>query len=293
MKDSFGRVHPVICLIYFICIIVVSMLYVNPIIGLGSVLGAFIYVAVVDKWNVIKSFLKLLPLGVAITLINPIFSTYGDTVMFNYFNNRPYTFESMVFGAYMALICVATLLWFSRFNDVMTTDKLTYIFSKIMPAISTVLVLGLRYVPLFRDKITKIYGNRKSIGKTNDSNYMESIKNGANILSIMTTWSLENSTVSADSMKSRGYGLKNRTTYSNYKLNYKDIMLVILMLVGVIGIIFGVKANMEIIFYPTIIWNKINVYTMVSIFGYILLFALPSCINIVEDIRWFSLKLKN
>ena len=42
------------------------------------------------------------------------------------------------------------------------------------------------------------------------------------IFSIMVTWALENAIETADSMKSRGYGLKGRTAFSIFRMEERD-----------------------------------------------------------------------
>ena len=68
---------------------------------------------------------------------------------------------------------------------------------------------------------------------------MEKSKHGLKILSIMTTCALENAIDTADSMKSRGYGLKGRTNFSNYRFDTRDrsmftvlITLIVILLIG-------------------------------------------------------------
>lgn len=53
----------------------------------------------------------------------------------------------------------------------------------------------------------------------NEGTLFQRIRNAVKILSIMITWSLENAIETADSMKSRGHGLKGRTSYSLYKFD--------------------------------------------------------------------------
>ena len=45
------------------------------------------------------------------------------------------------------------------------------------------------------------------------------------MVSILVTWALENAIETADSMKSRGYGLKGRTAFSIYRFNRRDKIL--------------------------------------------------------------------
>ena len=48
------------------------------------------------------------------------------------------------------------------------------------------------------------------------------LRNAITILSIMVTWSLESAIETADSMKSRGYGLPGRTAFSIYRFDSRD-----------------------------------------------------------------------
>ena len=55
-----------------------------------------------------------------------------------------------------------------------------------------------------------------------DGSLLQRLRNGVTILSILLTWCLENALETADSMKSRGYGLPGRTAFSIYRLDDRD-----------------------------------------------------------------------
>ena len=57
-----------------------------------------------------------------------------------------------------------------------------------------------------------------------------------NILSILVTWILEDSIDTADSMNARGYGLNGRTSFSIYRLDKRDkiILLIIVLFIGIV-----------------------------------------------------------
>ena len=48
------------------------------------------------------------------------------------------------------------------------------------------------------------------------------VRRAVTIFSIMVTWALENAIETADSMKSRGYGLRGRTAFSIYRMEARD-----------------------------------------------------------------------
>ena len=64
-------------------------------------------------------------------------------------------------------------------------------------------------------------------------------RNGITILSIMITWALENAIETADSMKSRGYGLPGRTAFSIYRFDSRDRTALIWFLFCGIYIVIG------------------------------------------------------
>ena len=67
--------------------------------------------------------------------------------------------------------------------------------------------------------------------------WFKKIRYALNMVSILVTWALENAIETADSMKSRGYGLRGRTAFSIYRFNRRDKLLGT-MLVG-LCVIFG------------------------------------------------------
>ncbi|MFZ2537640.1 MAG: energy-coupling factor transporter transmembrane protein EcfT, partial [Oscillospiraceae bacterium] len=119
------------------------------------------------------------------------------------------------------------------------------------------------------------------------------VKNGTKILSIMTTWALENAIETADSMKSRGYGLKGRTSYSNFRFVLRDtVMIVIILLLD--AVIF--TASITRLFYaqyiPKIKLSEFNFVSGLAYFAFLILCILPLIVNFMEEVKWRYLKSK-
>jgi hypothetical protein len=82
------------------------------------------------------------------------------------------------------------------------------------PALSLVLSMTLRFVPKFTSQIKVVSEAQRCVGRdVSEGSILQRARNGLTILSIMVTWSLENAIETADSMKSRGYGLPGRTVF--------------------------------------------------------------------------------
>ena len=73
--------------------------------------------------------------------------------------------------------------------------------------------------------------HRKVWGEIRQRSVFARVKNSIRILSAVITWSLENAIDTSDSMKSRGYGLTDRTAYSNYVFDKRDVTALIYLAV--------------------------------------------------------------
>ena len=130
------------------------------------------------------------------------------------------------------------ILWFSCYNQIMTSDKFIYLFGRIIPAMSLMLSMALRFVPHFMAQLKVIRNGQKCVGMdVSNGKWFKKIRYALNMVSILVTWALENAIETADSMKSRGYGLRGRTAFSIYRFNRRDKLLGT-MLVG-LCVIFG------------------------------------------------------
>ena len=120
------------------------------------------------------------------------------------------------------MLC-AVVLWFVCFNRVITSDKFVYLFGRVIPALSLVLSMTLRFVPLFRRQLETVRQAQFCIGRdASTGSAWQRARRAVTIFSIMVTWALENAIETADSMKSRGYGLRGRTAFSIYRMEDRD-----------------------------------------------------------------------
>ena len=168
MKDTFSTYHPVLNMLYFCGTIGVTMFVVHPVILAISFICAVAYSVVLKgckktgKFNLLFS----LPMMIIVALINPMFNHYGVTIIGYLHNGNPFTLESCVYGLVMAVMLVCTLVWFSCYTVVMTSDKFIYLFGRIIPALSLVLSMCLRFVPKFIKEASVISDGQKCVGRS-------------------------------------------------------------------------------------------------------------------------------
>lgn len=292
MKDTFSSFHPAINFTYFCTVILCSMFFMHPILLAISTAAAFVYSVYLNRRKAMRfNLIYLLPSMVAVALINPLFNHRGITILC-YVRENPLTLESILYGIAAGLMFASVILWFSCYNAVMTSDKFIYLFGRIIPASSLVFSMVLRFVPKFKAQIAQISNAQKCVGRDAGSGtYLERARHGMKILSIMTTWALENAVETADSMKSRGYGLKGRTSFSIFRFDARDKGL-LLMMVACIGVLsagacFG---QTGIQYFPSIKITEINRFSILVYSVYFIFCILPIALNIMEDIKWKHLQ---
>lgn len=293
MKDTFSQMHPIVNFIYFVFVIAFSMFLMNPFFLAISLVCALINAVYLNGYKTVKLSLKyLLPMIILITVINPVFNHEGVTILTYFSWGNPLTLESIVYGIAAAVLLASVVLWFSCFNAVMTSDKFIYLFGRIIPSLSLILSMSLRFIPKFTAHFREVRNTQRCIGRDiSDGSIFTRIKNGVKQLSIMISWAMENAIETADSMKSRGYGLKGRTAFSIYKFDKRDGIVLSLILSA--GLLIGLSIFFELVkfrYFPSIKGDLLNFSSALVYILYALLMLIPFILNIKEELKWKRLR---
>ena len=102
--SSFSYFNPFSLFIFFICIILSSIIINNPLCILISVLCAFILCVLLKGVNCIKlvfGFVMLIPMS---AVFNVLFNHKGASILFYFANGNPATLESIIYGLYSGLV---------------------------------------------------------------------------------------------------------------------------------------------------------------------------------------------
>jgi energy-coupling factor transport system permease protein len=216
----------------------------------------------------------------------------GKTVLF-VINDSPITLEALVYGAVSAGILITVLCLFRIFSEIMTRDKLLYVFGSLSPKLALILSMGLRYVSLFRERARKISESLLALGLYKEENIFDKIKSDLRVFSILITWALENGITTADSMSARGYGKRRRTYFSLFKFRKSDALLLILtILCSALTLIGMAMGTLDFIFYPTLKFVNLAPLGVAAYTAYGLLSVLPIILETEERLRWKYLQSK-
>jgi len=293
--NEFKTYHPIVNLIYFVFVIGLSCLILHPLCLLVSFFCAFFYSAMLKGKKALKTnLLYILPLMFIAALMNPAFNHEGVTILLYLPSGNPLTLESLIYGLFSALMLGSVICWFSCFNEIMTSDKFIYLFGKIIPSLSLILSMTLRFVPRFLTQLKVVTNAQKCMGRdVSNGSFIKRIKYGLSILSIMTTWALENAIETADSMKSRGYGLPERTAFSIFAFDKRDkTALFYIIILGAYVLTGFFMGKIDFTYFPSIKAESLSLFSISLFIAYTALCICPIIIEIKEALRWKALKSK-
>lgn len=284
MNDAFSKCHPAVNFLFFVGAIGMSVLIQHPAYLLAGVITGAVYYLLLNGQKGWKTILTMVPLFVFLTAINPLFNTLGKTPLF-FLGSRPYTLEALLYGAALAGMFVAVLLWFGCYNKVLTSDKFTSLFGNLIPSISLLLVMVFRMVPNFIRKTQQIIGARKAIGKGigETATTKEKLQDGSTVLGALTNWALEGSIVTGDSMRSRGYGAGKRSSFMIYRMTGIDwILLSAMVIFLVLTVVTACLGQVAATFVPTMALAP----TSWGLAVYACYLLIPTALHIKERVQW-------
>ena len=287
-KDAFTDFHPLVNMLYFVLVIGCSFVLMHPVcLGVSLACGVS-YMLLLDGRKALRiCLLFLLPVLLLTVFVNPAFSHQGATILTYFPNGNPITLESILYGVAAACMLVTVISWFRCFTAIMTSDKFVYLFGRVIPALSLVLSMALRFAPRFAAQAKVISAAQKGIGRDiSQGSLLQKAKHSLRILSILITWALENAIDTADSMKSRGYGLPGRSAFSIFRFEKRDRLALAFLLLCGGSLILGIALDrLKFDYYP-LVGGAWETWSFALFAVYTALCALPLLINLREDVRW-------
>ncbi|MBO4331396.1 MAG: energy-coupling factor transporter transmembrane protein EcfT [Oscillospiraceae bacterium] len=287
--DTFSGCHPTVNFLYFGLVLFFTMFFKHPVYLAVTLASAVAYNVYLRGRKGMKFALQyMLPLAISAAVFNPTFNHEGVTILTYLPSGNPLTLESMYYGLGASAMLISVIIWFSSYSEVMTSDKFVYLFGRVIPALSLVLSMTLRFIPKFKAQLHVVSDAQKCVGRSvSDGSLLRRVRNGVTVFSIMLTWSLENAIETADSMKSRGYGLPGRTAFSIYRFDERDRLLILwLTFCGVFIGSGAVTGATYWQYYPVTKGVELNCLTLTFPLCYLAMCLTPLIINVEADRKW-------
>lgn len=220
--DAFSGYHPAVNALYFALVLGFTMFFSHPACLAASLLSALAYAVCLRGRRAVRGALACLPLLLAAAAANPLFNHAGATILAYLPSGNPLTLESILCGLGSSCMLGAVLLWFTCCTAVLSSDKVMYLFGRVLPVLSLLLSMTLCFVPRLRAQLRAVRDAQRSLGGDRQDGPLCRMRTGAAIVSAALGWSLEDAVQTADSMRSRGYGLRGRTSFSLWRLEERD-----------------------------------------------------------------------
>lgn len=279
------RLHPLTLFLNLLYAMLPAMFCMNPWMQLISFVGALALYFQVREGARGKEWRWLVLFFVTVTVIHPLFSHNGKTVLF-YVNGNRITLEACLFGAVTAFMMVGILIWCRSLSILMTGDRVVYLLGRISGKAALLCSMALRFVPMFRRQLVKTRQSQQLLGLYKEGTFLDKLQAELRIFSAVVTWAFEHSMDTADSMQARGYGNEKRTQYTNYRIRFVDVLLIGVgaLLVTWIGIVYA-GGSMTPTYYPVVSMPESGWKEGITYVVYAVLCLMLPCVQLVGKIR--------
>lgn len=283
--NEFKSYHPSVGFIYFSAITVLSAVVMHPVCIAEAFVCAFIYSAMLGGRKAVLFNLRLMPLFAAAVFVNTLFNHEGATIIAYYPSGNPLTAEALFYGIASAAMLVSVIMWFSCFGEVMTSDKLICLFGRAAPSLSLILSMTLRFIPRLRQYFREASNARKCVGTEQSGNKAVSrIRNSFSVFSAVFARAAENASVTADSMKCRGFGLPKRTSFTIYTYTLRDLAATAAVVLCAAAVVFcKLSGAVAWAYFPVF---KAYAASSAPLLLYGALCAFPVIIELLGVIKW-------
>jgi energy-coupling factor transport system permease protein len=252
MNSGFRSMHPSVALLYYAGLLLFAVLVFHPLFLATEIAGLLVLLLLQGQGRLLLRGLPvMLLMAASVALLNPLFSHRGAHILF-YWLDQPVTLEAVLYGLMMMAVLLTVFIWFISYNYTVTTDRFMYLFAAAAPRTALLTLMAIRFVPLFQRRLRQITLIQRLRGvDVSTGSLRKRMRDGMTLLKVLLTWSLEEALQTGDSMTARGYGTAKRSTYSIYKLDLQDkLVLVLLTVSGVVTLLCWLQGYGTLDIYP-------------------------------------------
>lgn len=272
------NVYPLVPFSYFLFVTAAAMFTVHPLFAAAQFSVAGLWTVHLGGW---AAYRKKIPwmLGVtaAVTAGNMILSHNGEIVLWYALGNAV-TLEAMLYGLTMGVVLTTVLLWIGAAGTVLTMDRILALSGGVFPSLTLTLSTMLRYLPLLKRRYRVIRQAQNAMGRGGaDMSLPGKIRQRAKEFSILISWSLEHAIDTADSMESRGYGSRRRSSFAIFRFRKSDgVHLAAILVLGTAALLAVLLPGMRAYYYPTIMLPPVSAQSALWSAGYLGLLCYPA-----------------
>ena len=175
----------------------------HPVTVVLSFLGASWFSIRLRGWRAYGHTMRFVgPMFLLIALANPLFNHRGVTMLFT-INHLWYTLEAVCYGLVSGCSLCAVIMWFTCYQEVMTSDKFLYLFGKPFPGTSLLITMTLRFIPQLQQNRREIRQSQAML-QEEGTRLLQRLGSALRNLSVLLTMSMEAAVETADIYESPG-----------------------------------------------------------------------------------------
>ncbi|WP_024746417.1 energy-coupling factor transporter transmembrane component T [Levilactobacillus namurensis] len=225
--EFFSQLHPLTVLCYFVQLFTILLIFNHLVISVGLV----ICIVGVCYWYFDTEKVKMLVIGSSslmamIVLFNVLLNQSGRAVLLR-LSIGPIKLQltqtAIIYGLTMGLMLGGMVITFVLFNGVVTAPKLNYLLFPIAPRLAMLMMISLRFVDLFIQKMRRlaIYQKTKNINVA-EGNFYQRLKKVGQLLRIILIDAISGAMETATLMEARGFGAHRRSQYQYFRFHIMD-----------------------------------------------------------------------
>ena len=286
--NRFSKLHPILHLFFYAFSLVFVLVVSNPFYSFASLFCAMLYNAVITPKRIKKNIAFALIIIAFVSFFNMLFAHYGADVLFR-IGRTEFTLEALFYGFNQGLVFAAVIMWFTALSFNSDGDRVLYLFS-FAPKLSLMFSMILGFIPRFNKKLGEIRDAQKGLkGGESPKDLKEKFKSEINILSVLITYSLESSIITADSMNARGYK-QGALSVKRYSICPQDVIFTIIILASAVYLIYSkAVGDISFVFEPVIYSKSFSIGAFVV---FCIAEAIPFFAEMWEEMLWKLSNLK-
>ncbi|OPZ75398.1 MAG: Energy-coupling factor transporter transmembrane protein EcfT [Firmicutes bacterium ADurb.Bin456] len=272
--------HPAAVLLYLFVLLVLSLLYDNPLYLLSLLFLLVLLIKGVDGMEVWEGFLKIgVLMMILIMVVNPLAIRAGATVIWRgpvlpLLGSLDVSLEAVYFGAVSGLRLLVVMSVFCLYNLMVNPDQVLNLFSRAAGKSVLMVALATRLFPTMVRDLKRIKEVMQLRGVDFEQGGPgERIKKYAGLYNVLLLSSLEGSMEIAESMQARAYGSGRRTVYSRNLLRPRDYLCAGGCLLALSAAVWGLSNGCgHYEFYPVadvLIRDRATVVVLAIVFFYL------------------------
>ena len=285
---GFEACHPAVNFLFFTAALYGAAYFQHPVFLVIACICAFAYSVQRGGKRAVIFGLCLVPAIFLFALYYSSYHHFGVTVWKKNFIGNNLTMESFVYGLVTGLRFGAVCMWLEALLQVVSEDKVVYLFGRVSPRLSLFLTILLRLIPRAGREASRINLAQMGIGRgCSQGNLFQRIGNCLRIFSMLITWLISALALESDSMRARGSLLRGRTAFSIYRFDNRDRTFVVALFACMTLMAMAVILGTGKMWYnPRIIWKPLGGIGALTAVGYAILCLMPLGLELWTEYRF-------